>query len=403
MTSMLFFTYWFVYFIAALYPVYWLCRWRPARLVILLVACFVFHTHFAGPAGVLPIVVLSVLVYAIGLTRNRWLCALGIVASAVALVFYKYTGFLSTQLLAQIWPNLGHPWTREALWVKSIIPPLAISFFTFEFIHYLIEISRGGKPMKNPLDFALFTFFWPSIVAGPVKRYNEFLPALYQGVTRVGAQDVAEGLLQVAIGLVKKFTADQLTAWLAASYQPFHSGQFDPVWNWCFVIALSLRILLDFSGYSDMAIGFARMHGIALPANFNWPYLAENLADFWRRWHISLSSWIRDYIYIVLGGNRGGTFRKVLNGLTAFAICGLWHGAGWNFLFWGLYHGIGLAVCSTYRRVLGAAGIRVAGLLERHRVLPWGMTMVYVGVGWLFFFYPVKDALRMIRLLFCLT
>ena len=399
---MLFLTYWFVYFIAALYPVYWLCRWRPVRLVILLAACVAFHTHFAGPAGVLPIVVLSVIVYVIALTRNRWLCGLGIALSAAALVFYKYTGFISRQLLVMVWPALGRPWTPEGAWLQSIIPPLAISFFTFEFIHYLIEINRGARPMKNPLDFALFTFFWPSIVAGPVKRYNEFLPALYQGVTSVNSQDVAEGLLQVAVGLLKKFAADLLTAWLTVAVWPFKAGMYDFVWSWCFVIALSLRILWDFSGYSDMAIGFARMHGIRLPANFNWPYLAENLADFWRRWHISLSTWIRDYVYIVLGGNRGGTPRKVLNGMTAFAICGLWHGAGWNFLAWGLYHGAGLAVCSTYRRVLGPAGDRLAGVLERYRALPWGITMLYVGIGWLFFFYPVKDAFKMIRVLFCL-
>jgi alginate O-acetyltransferase complex protein AlgI len=397
----LFLTYWFVGFIALLYPVYWLCPWRPVRLVILLAACVVFHTHFAGPAGVLPIVALSVLVYAIALTGNRWLCAVGIVASALALVFYKYTGFISSQLLSLVWRDLGRPWTPQATWAQSIIPPLAISFFTFEFIHYLIEIRRGKPAMKNPLQFALFTFFWPSIVAGPVKRYNEFLPALYQGVEGVNSRDVAEGMLRIALGLVKKFTADNLTAWLKAAFPAMLAGQYDLLWSWFFVLALSLRILLDFSGYSDMAIGFARMHGIRLPTNFNWPYLAESLADFWRRWHISLSSWIRDYIYIVLGGNRGGTGRKVVNGMTAFAICGLWHGAGWNFLVWGLYHGAGLAVCSTYRRLLGPIGYRLAGLLERHRVLPWGMTMLYVGVGWLFFFYPVKDAYRIIRVLCC--
>jgi alginate O-acetyltransferase complex protein AlgI len=400
---MLFLTYWFVIFIAVLFPAYWLCRWRWSRLLLLLAGCLVFHTHFAGPAGVLPIVVLSILVYLFALSRNRWLCGLGIVLSVLALVFYKYTGFLSTQLLSRVWPALGHPQTPEAMWVKSIVPPLAISFFTFEFIHYLVEVNRGKEPMKNPLNFALFTFFWPSIVAGPVKRYNEFLPALYQGVDSVCSQDVAEGLLRVALGLVKKFAADLLTAWLAAAVWPVKAGLYDLPWCWLFVVALSLRILWDFSGYSDMAIGFARMHGIHLPANFNWPYLAENLSDFWQRWHISLSTWIRDYIYIVLGGNRVGPLRKVLNGLTAFAICGLWHGAGWNFLVWGLYHGAGLAVCSTYQRLLGSPGQAIARVLERHRPLRWGLTTLYVGIGWLFFFYPVKDAVRIIRVLVSLN
>jgi alginate O-acetyltransferase complex protein AlgI len=395
---MLFLTYWFVCFVTVLFPLYWLCRWRPLRLVLLLAACVVFHTHFAGPAGVLPIVVLSVLVYAVALTRNRWLCGLGILASALALVFYKYTGFLCTRVLVAVWPGLAHSSSLPP-WLQSIVPPLAISFFTFEFIHYLVDVCRGSKPMKNPLDFALFTFFWPSIVAGPVKRYHEFLPALYQGVGTVCSQDVAQGLLRVALGLVKKFAADLLTAWLATAVVPFRAGQYDVLWSWFFVAALSLRILWDFSGYSDMAIGFARMHGIRLPANFNWPYLAESLTDFWRRWHISLSSWIRDYIYIVLGGNRGGAVRKVVNGMTAFAICGLWHGAGWHFLIWGLYHGAGLAVCSTYRR-LGTPGRWLGDVLERRRPVSWGITMAYVSVGWLFFFYPEREALGMIRVLF---
>jgi len=302
-------------------------------------------------------------------------------------------------VLVAVWPGLTDSTSSAQPWFQHIAAPLAISFFAFEFIHYLIEVRRGRPPMRNPLDFALFTLFWPSIVAGPVKRYQEFLPALYYGVDTVNAQDVAEGLVRVALGLVKKFAADILTAWLAARHDVFLARGMDPLWRWAFLIGLSFRILLDFSGYSDMAIGFARMHGIRLPANFRWPYLAENLSDFWRRWHISLSTWIRDYIYIVLGGNRGGLVRKVANGVTAFAICGLWHGAGWNFLVWGLYHGIGLAVSSSYDRWLGPFGRFVAGVLARHRPISWGVTMLYVGIGWLFFFYPVKEAWKMVWLL----
>ena len=396
---MLFLTYWFVYFIAALFPIYWLCRWPLIRRLILLAGCVVFHTHFAGPAGVLPIIVLSLLTYALALTKNRWLCGAGIAASASALIFYKYTKFLCTQVLVAVWPGLAASASDAQPWFQNIAAPLAISFFAFEFIHYLVEVRRGRPPMKNPLDFALFTLFWPSIVAGPVKRYQEFLPALYLGVKTVGAQDVAEGLVRVALGLVKKFAADLLTAWLAAQQQAFLNRDLDLLWRWGFLGALGLRILWDFSGYSDMAIGFARMHGVRLPANFRWPYLAESLTEFWRRWHISLSSWIRDYIYIVLGGNRGGPARKVVNGVAAFAVCGLWHGAGWHFLAWGLYHGVGLAVNASYVRCLGPFGQFIHDVLERRRVLAWGLTMMYVGVGWLFFFFPVKEAWRMTRLL----
>jgi alginate O-acetyltransferase complex protein AlgI len=261
-----------------------------------------------------------------------------------------------------------------------------------------VDVARGYPAIRNPLKFALYSIFWPSIVAGPVKRYQDFLPALKRGVRHVGSPDVAVGLTRVALGLVKKFAADNLTAWIAANGAQFKT--WDPLWRWAFVAALGFRILWDFSGYSDMAIGFARMHGIRLPENFAWPYLASSITDFWHRWHISLSTWIRDYVYIALGGSRCGMARKVANGLLAFGICGLWHGAGWNFLAWGLYHGVGLAVASSYRRLLGPIGEALAGRLAAYPQVGWGFTMVFVGVGWVLFFYPLGQALGMIKLLF---
>src|SRR5262249_23321301 len=154
-------------------------------------------------------------------------------------------------------------------------------------IHYLADVQAGSSPIRSLRNFALYAVFWPSIVAGPVKRYQQFLRSLKEGVTSVNDLDVSVGVIRLAIGLVKKFMADTLTAWIS-----FAGPQFDhyPLrWRWVFVSALGFRILLDFSGYSDMAIGFARMHGVRLPENFNWPYLAGNLTTFWHRWHISLS------------------------------------------------------------------------------------------------------------------
>src|SRR5262249_44052760 len=138
--------------------------------------------------------------------------------------------------------------------------------------------------------------------------------------------------------------------------------------RWMVFLAIGLRILWDFSGYSDMAIGFALLFGVRLPRNFHWPYLAVSLAGFWRRWHISLSTWIRDYVYVAIGGNRRGLARKAFNGLAAFAVCGLWHGAALNFIVWGLYHGLGLAVASNYRTVLGRGGEAIAGWFARNQV-----------------------------------
>jgi alginate O-acetyltransferase complex protein AlgI len=394
----LFLTYWFVFFIAAVYPLYWFVPVRWVRLGVLLAACVVFHTHFAGPAGVVPIIVLGVVTYLVGLTRVRWLCAGAITLNAGSLIYYKYTRFLCAELLVRIvpqWHALSA--TPGPRWLHPIAP-LAISFFAFEFVHYLVEVYRGSEPIRKPHEFALFAVFWPSIVAGPVKRYGQFLESLQQGVRSVCSNDVSVGVVRVAVGLVKKFVADGLTAYLTTVRGEFEHQ--DLVWRWLFVAFLAARILLDFSGYSDLAIGFARMHGVRLPENFNWPYLALGLTSFWRRWHVSLSTWIRDYVYVALGGNRCGLARKAFNGLLAFALCGLWHGAGWNFLVWGLYHGVGLAVCANYRRALGPVGEALAVRLERSPVVSWGITLVYVSIGWLFFFYPLREALRMTRLLF---
>ena len=211
---MLFLTYWFVLFIAALYPVYWFVPYRRVRLAVLLAGCCVFHTHFAGPAGVLPIIALAALTYLAGLTRNRWACGLAVVASALALVYYKYTKFLCAAVVGAVWPRASaYLLETGKAWV-SPVPPLAISFFAFEFIHYLVDVARGGPPIRKPRDFALYAVFWPSIVAGPVKRYRQFLGALNHAVRSVESRDVAVGLTRVAAGLVKKFAADTLTAWI---------------------------------------------------------------------------------------------------------------------------------------------------------------------------------------------
>jgi alginate O-acetyltransferase complex protein AlgI len=393
----LFLTPWFVLFACVAFPLYWLVSHRGVRLLTLLAFCVVFHGHFAGPAGVLPIVILGVFTYLAGLSRHKAACSAGIVLCVAALVFYKYTRFLCLSLVGAVWPHGGDELLKQAGPLLPLAPPLAISFFVFEFVHYLYDVRRGEAPIKNALHFALFSLFWPSIVAGPVKRYGQFLPALQAGICGLRKRDVAVGLVLVAVGLVKKLAADGLTAYVTSDDK--HFAALSMTHRWTIFVAIGLRILWDFSGYSDMAIGFALMFGIRLPVNFNWPYLALSITEFWRRWHISLSEWIRDYIYIPLGGSRHGLVRKAGNALLAFAICGLWHGAAWNFLFWGLYHGAGLAVSSSYQKLGGAAGRGLAAWFACNRIAAWAATMVFVHVGWLFFFYPVPTALRMLRLL----
>jgi alginate O-acetyltransferase complex protein AlgI len=235
-------------------------------------------------------------------------------------------------------------------------------------------------------------------VAGPIKRYEQFLPSVHKALQEVCSRDVMTGMVQMCLGFSKKLIADNLTLWVESSHGSYADMSLES--RWMFFAAIGFRILLDFSGYSDIAIGLARMMGITIPPNFNWPYLSTNIRDFWHRWHISLSSWIRDYVYIPLGGNRHGNFRRFLNGLVAFSLCGLWHGPAWNFVLWGLYHGLGLSISNAYRQIPFGIGMRLEQTFHRVPLLGWAVTLLFVWLGWLLFFYPAPEAWRMAKLLF---
>lgn len=396
---MIFTTYWFFVFAAIIFPLFWLVPWRQARLALLLVGCAIFHAHFAGAAGVVPIIVLGVTTYFVGRSGRPGWCMAAIILCVASLGAYKYAGFFVSSAVGVFDPQMA---AHAALWIKHVLPatpPLAISFFTFEFVHYLYDVRKGRMRIYNPVDFALFSIFFPSLVAGPIKRCGDFLPALHRGVAGVASEDVALGLVRVAIGFGKKVLISDNLAAIINYYGPnFVHESFGR--RWLLFVAIAFRILLDFSGYSDIAIGLARMFGIALPENFRWPYLARNLQEFWQRWHISLSTWIRDYIYIPLGGSRYGVGRKILNGFIVFALCGLWHGAAWNFIVWGVYHGAGLAICGNYRLFLGRIGMSVGAIFDRFPPLSWAITTTYVWLGWLLFFYPLPQAGKMAAALF---
>jgi alginate O-acetyltransferase complex protein AlgI len=420
---MIFLTYEFVGFAFVFFPIYYLARHSTLRLAVLVVGALVFQFHYGGWASVIPVIILAGVTFLAGRFGGRRAVTGAISLCVATLIAYKYSSFIAIDIVGAILPGVGSA-TRTA--VQSIIPatiPLGISFFTFEFVHYLTDVRRGARPIMRARDFLAFALFWPTMVAGPIRRYQQFLPALHQGLARPSSQDATIGLVRVAIGLAKKWAADNLTGWI-----DFVEPQFllqDRLWRWVFVAALAARILLDFSGYSDMAIGFARMMGITVPENFNWPYLARSPIEFWQRWHISLSQWIRDYIYIPLGGSRLGLSRRVVNALTAMALCGLWHGAAWNFAMWGLYHGAGLALSALVQGAIsrlgagrpdpvpqpasiGAAASNAVPYRAIHaRVLAavvdvtcWAGTMIFVGIGWLLFFYPLEKAVPMARSLF---
>ena len=408
---MIFFSYSFFIFIALFFGAYWIFNGYRTRRWILLIGCASFHTYYAGPAGVLPILLLGLGTYFTGILRNRHLCIVWIIVCVAALVLFKYTYFFFDGIVSFISPDLSRMGVGITKGLLPELPPLAISFFTFEFIHYLIEIHRGHKPIRSPLTFALFAIFWPSLVAGPVKRYQQFVVSAARGMKQSGYDDVRMGMARVALGISKKLAADTMTPWINFWGDRIHEQPVEI--QWTIFVALGVRIFLDFSGYSDMAIGFAKMMGIKLPENFNWPYLAVSINDFWKRWHISLSSWIRDYIYIPLGGNQCGIVRKVFNGFAAMAICGLWHGASWNFIVWGLYHGLGLTISNFLGGGIRHLKLRAMDskfaifsdpifLNFSHRIwifICWALTLLFVLFGWVLFFYPLDKAWAIIRLL----
>jgi alginate O-acetyltransferase complex protein AlgI len=378
-----------------------------------LIACAVFHTHFAGPAGVIPIVIMGILTYGFGLliahqrTQSdpdapRWprtlTAVLALSIPVLGLMYYKYRGFIfgSLTFLPASWLNTLQPFF-------ALTPmPLAISFFTFEFVHYLTDVIKGQPPIRNALHFSLFSIFFPSIVSGPIKRYEHFVPQIERGLPRPTLDDFLWGLGQVLLGFAKKLiVADN--AYLMIQLLE-RQAQWDAYSVSLLLILLSVRILFDFSGYSDIAIGLARMLGIRLPVNFNFPYWARNISEFWNRWHISLSSWIRDYLYIPLGGGRVSVPRKIFNLTLVMALCGLWHGAAWNFVFWGIYQGLGLGLHTLFVRWRERAAARGAiplKFLHFPGIVARGCTLVFVAYGWLLFFYPLPQVLALTRSWFC--
>jgi alginate O-acetyltransferase complex protein AlgI len=396
---MIFTTYWFLVFVVVAVGGFHAVPGPRWRLLWLAAACATFHIHFAGPAGVLPIIVLMIITFLAGRTGDRKVCAWAMAVCVSALCFYKYALFLIAELVGPLSPGLSAGLDHAARALMPGAPPLGISFFTFEFVHYLFEVRRGGEPIRSPLRFLLFSIFFPSLVAGPIKRYAQFLPSLEAAAKAPASlQEFSAGLMRVGVGFAKKIlVADQLTLYIDR-WQP-HFSEESLLGRWVILAAIAFRILMDFSGYSDIAIGCAQTLGIRLPENFNWPYLAHNLQEFWQRWHISLASWLRDYVYIPLGGSRHGWSRRILSGMAAFALCGLWHGPAWHYVVWGLYHGAGLAVCVTYERI-PVLGPRLALALRKEPMAGRALTLVFAWLGWLVFFYPVNEAVHMAGQLF---
>ncbi|MEO1429291.1 MAG: MBOAT family protein [Cyanobacteria bacterium J06633_8] len=310
---------------------------------------------------------------------NKLLLTLGIIVNLGLIGYFKYANFFLSSVSAVIGTNIN---------IENIILPLAISFFTFQQIAYLVDAYKGETKEYNFLDYCLFVTFFPQLIAGPIVHHKEVMPQFADKSTyRFNPENIAVGITIFSLGLFKKVVfADNIAVYATPVFNAASKG-VEPtlIEAWVAALAYTLQLYFDFSGYSDMAIGISRMFGIKLPINFNSPYKAISISDFWRRWHITLSNFLRDYLYIPLGGSRQGEIRRNLNLLITMLLGGLWHGAGWTFVFWGGLHGTYLIINHQYRSLRKRLGHDLKNTNWFDRGCGWLLTFVAVVVGWVFF------------------
>jgi len=383
---MLFPTAAFAAFFAVVYPICWLLRSRARSWkVFVLGASYVFYGFWDWRFVFL--IALSTLVNqgaARMLAREGWAYRRPVLIGALVfnlglLGAFKYYSFFVESLNASL-RDLGMPGRLPLI---EVLIPVGISFFTFQAISYVVDVYRGTLRPGRLLDFAVYLAFFPHLVAGPIVRASEFLPQLDRPRT-LDADDASRAALLIGRGLFKKVVVSSFLS--TAIVDPVFGvpEQHSSAEILAAIYGYAVQIYADFSGYTDMAIGIALLLGIRFPQNFDRPYAATSLQDFWRRWHMTLSRWLRDYVYIPLGGNRNGRRRTYLNLLLTMVLGGLWHGAAWTFVAWGFFHGIGLGVERRVQEVRGGrAWAAVTGAWR-----PWMgrvLTFHLVCVGWVFF------------------
>jgi alginate O-acetyltransferase complex protein AlgI len=304
---------------------------------------------------------------------NRWLLAFGIFTNLALLGYFKYAVFAVDTVSAA---------TGQSFSIASVALPLGISFFTFTQIAFLVD-SYGGKTSEPSLtNYVLFVTFFPHLLAGPILHHRAMMSQFADPKNaRPFMPHIAQGLLLIAIGLAKKvLIADPLAPVVEAGYAG--AGTLNALEAWNATLAYTFQLYFDFSGYTDMALGSALLFNIRMPVNFNSPYHATDIQDFWRRWHITLSQFLRTYLYVPLGGNRHGEARTWLALFAVFALGGLWHGAGWTFIAWGVMHGLGMIGLRVWRRF----GVALP------KPFAWALTFLFVHVVWIFFRAPSMDS-----------
>lgn len=345
------------------------------RNVLLLIASLCFYAW--GEAAYVAIMLASIaLNFGFGLAIDRSnnggrsLLFAAVTINLLILGFFKYAEFFVESIVSGF-GGLDIDLIPES----GIHLPIGISFFTFQAISYLIDVYRRVLPAQsNPLQLGLYIAFFPQLIAGPIVRYKDIAAQLKYRI--VGLSEFTWGIERFVIGLGKKVLIANPLGEIADEIFALPAGSLNPAVAWTGIICYSLQIYFDFSGYSDMAIGLGRMFGFRFLENFNYPYISQSVQEFWRRWHISLSNWFRDYLYIPLGGNRLGASRTYVNLLLVFILCGLWHGASWNFIIWGLLHGLFL--------ILERFGLK-RFMDNRWRPLRHLYVLLFVTLAWVFF------------------
>jgi alginate O-acetyltransferase complex protein AlgI len=297
---------------------------------------------------------------------KKQLLTIGIIGNIGLLGYFKYSDFFISNVNILVGSDI--PLLHLAL-------PLAISFFTFQQIAYLVDSYRGETKEYDFLNYGVFVTFFPQLIAGPIVHHKEMMPQFANIRNKViNYKNIVLGLFIFSIGLFKKVViADTFSVWATNGFDLLELLTF--IEAWATSLSYTFQLYFDFSGYTDMAIGAALLFNIKLPINFNLPYKATNIQDFWRRWHITLSRFLRDYVYIPLGGNKKGSFRTYNNLMATFVIGGLWHGAGWTFIFWGFLHGLALVV----HRIWNQLGFRL------NFIIGWIITFNFVNITWVFF------------------
>jgi alginate O-acetyltransferase complex protein AlgI len=335
-------------FLPVVLTVYFLLPGLRARNSWLLIASLFFYAW--GEVGFILLLLVSTLVnfllgqwleHSVETTLRRKIVTLAVILNVGFLSFFKYTSLLLTSLNAPL-----KLFGLNPLPGSHIALPIGISFFTFHALSYIIDVYRRKWPAaRNPGDVALYIFFFPQLVAGPILRWNSIAPQLEQ--RNYNRSNFADGVRRFIGGFAKKMIIANAVAVPTDQIFALPANELSASVAWLGIICYTIQIYFDFSGYSDMAVGLGKMFGFRFIENFNFPYIAESIKEFWRRWHISLSSWFRDYVYIPLGGNRVSVARNHLNLVMVFFLCGLWHGASWTFVAWGLFHGFFLVLEKT--------------------------------------------------------